>query len=64
MSKSVRRQLPGDSLAALAALVRILGSPSSARDLFAQGEPPRARLKRGLKKPVRPKERRKPLRHS
>lgn len=50
----VRGKLPGNYLAALSALIRILGSTEMSRGLFAERPPP-ARLKR-LKK-ARPRKR-------
>jgi hypothetical protein len=58
--KDVRRHLPDDSLDALAALVRILSSPASSRDLFGEKPAPRVRRLK-LKKP--PARRARPSRH-
>ncbi|HVY00899.1 MAG TPA: hypothetical protein VHA55_14030 [Pseudorhodoplanes sp.] len=60
--RDVRRYLPEDSLDALAALVRILGSPSSSRDLF--GTRPRPRTARRLKMKRRRAPRARPARES
>jgi hypothetical protein len=51
----VRAKLPGDSLAALSALVRILSSAELSRGLFSEkpARPPRKRLKKA--RPRRPR---------